>query len=83
MKEEWGGKKKYKGDADETKERKWVKREILFNIGIWIGKGEGWNGENGKWEEGCNEGGGRKEGLGFKIQLMSARNIDVFIPVNL
>lgn len=48
-------------------ERKWVKREILFNIGIWIGKGEGWNGENGKWEEGCNEGGGRKEGLGFKI----------------
>lgn len=64
-------------------ERKWVKREILFNIGICIGKGEGWNGENGKWEEGCNEGGGRKEGLGFKIQLMSARNIDVFIPVNL
>lgn len=49
-------KKKYKGDADETKGRKWVRREILFNIGIWIGKGERWNGENGKWEEGCNGG---------------------------
>lgn len=31
-------------------------------------------------QRGCS---GRKEGLGFKIQLMSARNIDVFIPVNL
>lgn len=33
-----------------------MRREILFNIGIWIEKGERWNGENGKWEEGCNGG---------------------------
>lgn len=51
-----------------------MKREILFNIGIWIG-GMGRRVQRGKRQKGR---------IGIQdFQLMSARNIDVFIPVNL
>lgn len=56
-----------------------MKREILFNIGIWIG-GRGKGGMGRRVQRGKRQ----KGRIGIQdFQLMSARNIDVFIPVNL